>query len=455
MSNSCEAVAQRWVDRITGKSTRPELPNPRVPIIGGNIHSFGSHFEMARPLRDKKGVQHSWLLNGDRFSPTTDRHQRTVRDVLTRTGLPMVIIPHDALRAAGVDRDSIQLIDVSADRHEIIPHVAYTKPESAEWVEDPIYGDVDLTDAEIEALLDKRHRQAWSDYEARFNNWTRLQARIAADPECWAAQCPPQPKPTAPARATRESLGSYDLREWRQTGTRMVLRFKSWHSGSITVAAVPDGRTRYSWTTSQHFLGESLIRARTEWRQTTKCKACAGTGRLKEYRGVTRHDIPWGTVYQCEPCFGRGNRTRTCQRWSYYLSGFDMNEPRPLYFFAELPRTAKPKTIAEAYEDLKPEPVKMAEQMGRPVARQGDIFAIPITTVDKRTLRKQGARFEKRGALLGQNHEGSEVAYLPDGTTLVRGVLWHNPAGRPPDHRRVRLSPGWHVVIKNSVPVAA
>ena len=162
-------------------------------------------------------------------------------------------------------------------------------------------------------------------------------------------------------------------------------------------------------------------------------------------------------------------------RWAYYLSGFDHEEARPLYFFAELPRGAKPTTVAEAYEALKPDPVKMAEQMNRSVFRQGDIFGIPMETVDAKALKAQGARIERRKMailelepvmrevqpanlpyVLNTNHTATEVAYLPNGVTLARGTMYHDPQGRRADHARRRIGDGksWHVVIKNTVPIA-
>jgi len=129
-----------------------------------------------------------------------------------------------------------------------------------------------------------------------------------------------------------------------------------------------------------------------------------------------------------------------------------VQEPRPLYFLCELAKGVKPTTVAEAYLTLKPETVLLGEQMEREVRRQGDIFAVPLS-LDKRAIRKAGATFVKRGNLLGTNHEATEVAFLPGGLTLARGVLYHNPRGRRPDHIRRPLGKSWHVITKNTVPI--
>lgn len=205
---------------------------------------------------------------------------------------------------------------------------------------------------------------------------------------------------------------------------------RSDYSEEVTVTKNDDGTKTYEWTTYRHWLGESLIRADVVWRDSE----------------------------------GKAHR-----RHVRMLSGFDHQEPAPLYFLCELPYRARPQTVEEAYEALKPDPVHMAEQMGRSYTRQGDIFALP-TGLTRKDLEAKGARIVKSGAakvrnarlmdqagyILNTNHAGTEVAHLPGGLTLARGCLYHRPAGRVPDHVRRKLGDGkaWHIVVKNTVPTA-
>jgi len=153
----------------------------------------------------------------------------------------------------------------------------------------------------------------------------------------------------------------------------------------------------------------------------------------------------------------------------YFLSGFDRNEwPRPLYFLAELPR--KVTSIKDAREALKPPSVVKAEELGRRVYRQGDIFAIPTKITDKEILEKGGIIDERvvngrfgyyqvrARKLYGTAHTASRVASLPDGTQLAWNYLYHEPSliGRTDrkDHRRCPLKPRrWHLVARNTVPI--
>lgn len=394
MSQAADKAIQRWVDRMTGRTDRGYLSSGNILCREDAIYSYGSHFEMARPLRDKKGKIHAFLLNGDTYSNTTTGHQSTVRQTLARTGIQQVIIPHEALHGAGIDLDSIQLVNVSPDRSETIQH-HYTERQPS-WV------------------VKREPNNQWVDHR-----WT--------------------------------NLGDHDV---LYTSARRG-------ADSIDIDVDDEGVTHYRWTTYRHWLGESLIRAKVWWSVWHACQWCEGTGRGI---GPAQH---W--TYYCRGCHGdRGASTRH-HRWAYFLSGFDHAEARPLYFLCELPRGAKPATVAEAYEALKPEPVKMAEQMNRTVERQGDIFAVP-TELDRKVLKAMGARIERRGVgrvprdqdratinfpyILNTNHTATEVAYLPDGVTLARGTMYHDPADRPQDHARHRLGDGktWHIVIKNTVP---
>lgn len=188
------------------------------------------------------------------------------------------------------------------------------------------------------------------------------------------------------------------------------------------MTTMPDGHTHYRRERTRHWLGESLIRARVEY-------------------------------YPRSP---QGNWQPMRTRWAYFLSGFDHNETRRSYFFCELPSGVKPTTVAEAYDTLKPRAVTAAEAAGREVKRQGDIFAIPINVTTRR-LKAPAFSVATMGTLLETNHRATEVRYEQGkrGVTYARGFLHHDPAGRRPDHSRVKLGNQWHLIVKNTVPLGA
>lgn len=372
-------VATRWVARANGSRER-ELTGANVFEDDGRLYSYGHHFELGRALRDKKRkTLKAFLLNGDRYSNTTDRHQSITRNAVHK--YESVIIPYSALGAAGVDLDSVRVVHRLEDRWESTEHRTTERPEGSEWFIDDVHEHVDLTPEEI------------------------ARGRTDDDRFIYPGQ----------------------TKAYRKTGTRQALYTNRHRRNEIKVTWGSDRRAvLYEWTTGQHWLGESLIRARVMWWEDGK----------------------------------------TRERWTLFLSGFDHQEPRPLYFLCELPYHCKATTVAEAYEALKPDVVKLAEQMGRSYTRQGDIFAIPAPAQTLRELRKTGARIAGRGNvdkyrnrempyLLGTNHTATEVAYLPNGVTLARGTLYHDPSGRAPDHIRRRIGDGktWHIIVKNTVPL--
>lgn len=172
---------------------------------------------------------------------------------------------------------------------------------------------------------------------------------------------------------------------------------------------------RWTWTVRRHWLGASVF--------TAKCETA-----YYKYSTAT------------------------------FLSAFDENETRPMYFLAQLPDGATPATVAEALEALKPPEVTDAEAAGVTVQRQGDVFAIPLE-ITTRGVRAEAVNREISHAVyvLNVNHTATESAVTPDGRTLARGTLRHRPREywRQPEHRNVRLGDGktWHRLVKNTVPM--
>ena len=419
MSKAGEAAIDAWHQMVTGQSTEEPVDCNQIKVHGDVLYSYGQHFELARPLRTKRGKIHGYLLNGDTYSQSTTQHQSHVRWLLSDA--QKVIIPHEALNSAGIDLETVQIVHVKPDSHTTTKHRTTERPEGSCWRREEVAEYRRPSDEDYAVALVKATEDAKRSYEGRVR-------RHGEDPSLWSD--PGEFKPP-----TKNDLYLYSKRV--VTGHVDKL-YTSGRRGApeITVTKLETGETEYTWTTTRHWLGEALIRARITWR-------------TYEDDGMHRH-----------------------HRWAYYLSGFDHEEARPLYFFAELPRGAKPTTVAEAYEALKPDPVKMAEQMNRPVFRQGDIFGVPLEAMDRKALKALNARIVRRKVppipegqwsvevtlpyVLNTNHTATEVAYLPDGVTLARGTMYHDPEGRRADHARRRLGDGktWHVVIKNTVPIS-
>jgi hypothetical protein len=372
------------------------------------LYSYGQHFPLVQLIMPNgERDEHAWwLCNGDRSSNTTTRHQGWVRNEASRTGLPVAVIPFSALDSAGIERDSIELIEVRPDTH---------------WEED------------IEC-------RTWSELP-KYQQYRGTYV----DPESGKeAQIP-------------SGLGWREAQEW----------YARHEHRQVPVEPDEDGVYRY--TVYRHRLGDCLFKARYRERGADVS--------VKE---------------------------------ALFLSSFDYQESRPLYFLAQLPDDLEeiPTTVEQAFECLKPVSVQKADLIDLPYCRQGDIFAIE-STLTRRDLKAMGARFAKRSSggfdtwvkknhtpddaerirqgafagygtenyefylvqwrrfidetdrnrkeaqLLGTNHVATEAAILPDGSVYARGCLYHEPGTwRLPDHARRRMGDGktWHLIEKNTVP---
>lgn len=177
-----------------------------------------------------------------------------------------------------------------------------------------------------------------------------------------------------------------------------------------------------------------------------------------------------------------------------FISSFDRQERGGLYFLAQLPRTSKAADVEQALEDLKPEAVRLAEQLyGTTTKRQGDIFAVPTDLSDGDIIEMGGRirrgiplppvrdysvsrALEDERSILGRkdslvrrveellsnndqpaipvlqtNHSCTRVARA-NGQWYGKGVLKHIPDGRRADHEDISLDNKWHLLVRNTVP---
>jgi hypothetical protein len=398
-----DEVIMRWRDRILGRTTKPNLSNRRMPCDNNHLYSYGSHFELARIILDRKGEPSHWLLNGDRWpGQVTNRQQGLVRGAIGRQHLPSVIIPHSALVACGIIFDSIQIVDVQPDWAESGTIVSKTFPDGAKW--------------EYEHTSVAGTGGYWRGLE--YLGYDRMHEEGA------------EYVPWIQRNTGRKTLTTRGRREWY-------------------LADDGEGGIEYRHDWSRHLLGGSVIRAQVNYSVLSKCAECSGSGKVEPWT-----DWRGETFDHCRECGGRGRERRNRQRWAYFLSGFDAQESRAAYFLCELAPGVKPANYHDAVESLKTDAVRFAESIGRDVKRQGDIWAVPMPTLTLASLKAQGGVAERLGNLLGTNHRATEVVRL-NGQTFARGTLRHVPEWRAPDHKMVTVGKTWHLIQKNTVPIAS
>lgn len=421
MSIANHLVFDRWAQAVQtdrwpgtdadGNGRRLSMTGSSVIADGDTIYSYGRHFPMTTAIRNKDRSVRLILVNGDRWGNTTAQHQSQCRAMVGMMGYPSIIVPFTALDAAGIVHDSIEIAEVRPDRQQTFKHESTEKPGT----EHP-----DMDDPSGATFIAQRWNYSVSppvqeDYD----------------------------KPLRVPDPNRVKVGrsNWLIAEWEP------------HDGV------------WRWETTRHWLGDSCFRARVreaivteEWGPAVQNGTEAWDLGYSTMRTSTRH--PDGLTAPARGGFAYNEHTRWRERRAYFLSSFDYNEARPLYFLCELPRRVKPATVDEAYEALKPAEVLAAEAQGLDVSRQGDVFAIAcpeLTTREVRKDLKRGEAIVKRRHVLGTEHSTTEVALCKGGLTFGRGVMYHDVGWpRTRDHARRRMADGktWHLLVRNTVPRA-
>jgi len=82
-------VIEQWAEYVCGYNSKPEGHNSNGSIYykGDVIYSYGSHFPMAIFMGGRCTV-----INGDKYSPTTSRHQSTLRGVISDYCIDEIVI---------------------------------------------------------------------------------------------------------------------------------------------------------------------------------------------------------------------------------------------------------------------------------------------------------------------------------------------------------------------------
>jgi hypothetical protein len=394
-----------------------------------------------------------------------------VRRKVASEDVPSLTVPFSALEGAGIDFDSIRPIHVREDRFTIEEHSSRIRPAKLAQMLDP-------TGA-------TRGEMQW-----RYNHEACKREQVEVQVPVYV----PDPNRTVPFPAAHD---------WCEGGAKLgeggVWRWKvrrHWLGDSLFRARYSEDRTRKPtaqevaefeehrvWELERQRLRKNVedLHAKSwklddrygpplRWnpraprpRYSPDANYGAMFRRMFAAAGFLEQAHQVGLIldeHNRKQIFSNGMRGGRMPirvtRWATFLSSFDYQETRPLYFLCELPYGAKPATVDDAIEALKPPEVVAALARGLDVIRQGDLFAIP-TKLTKRQIRRMQRKedFTKRLRVLGTNHSVTEGVILKGGAVLGRGIMRHEPESwRPPDHKRVKLGDGkaWYMLVRNTVP---
>lgn len=363
---------ERWLDTLEGVrdgrgQLKRNLAGSSVYGEGHTLYSYGRHFPLAEwypagvyrdPASGRIARRRSplFLLNGDRVSVSTARHQAETRGSVNRRtghlGAGVLILPFSALESARIVRGTVTPLEIRADRWETVHESAASLegvPEyhrtSPEWVSADT----------LEGVPDEVSARGWSEMP-RYN---------------------------------RRS-------QYRDTGTGR-------YHWPVVHTLEPESDGRYHWSREVHRLGDSVftaavaetVRRSREWTVRDVIRTAAEYVSADAYETRAYRTGSYGRTFRDGELIRLAGRrleslelapiveTGQVHRRRRFISAFDVNEPAPLYYLATLPAASRAASVETAVQDLAPAAVHAAMARGRDVRRQGDVFFIGTDLADE------------------------------------------------------------------------
>lgn len=384
---SYDCIVQNWLDHnIYGHDKRYNDQGRygnRIFFSGPSIYSYGTHFEMARVLFSGTGKNReavAILVNGERASVTTSRHQGILRDAIARhmSKIPSVIIPFGALDAANIDMDSVKIIHTLNDRRIPIHHEADRPPRNYRYLSDvPVYRSVDWSDDERVLWWQWYRAKDWQDKLDNLLLRVRQVERRIADGEehrSWEQPFDIQVDKLRVEIAQHHERGistnysgyAHIGQKLEPTGERLTgwvneydggREVRGYHDGlhvrgvgERATVEYPDDDGKWRWVTHRHILGESLIQSNVRAFKRVTCHRCDGDGMTRSVIPQSTRDTWWSYGEKLVtrrnvpvPYSGEYN-----QRWNLWTTHDEMIYmlplPRSFYNCTECRGTGKLRT---------------------------------------------------------------------------------------------------------------
>lgn len=390
---SIGAVIDRWLDTLESRRGRngrylENLAGSNVYGSGRTLYSYGRHFPLAQYFPRERGRPAPlFVLNGDRVSSSTSRHQSETRSAVARRapglGADTLLVPFSALESARIDRASIRPLEIRPD--------AWLIAES-----EPVESQLDEPETAAERVESTRYR-----YGGRLGDSGSRDVRIYRWRERGYTferiQWPDSDEPGRPTIAERPFGAGWRELERDERGEWRLIRRVHRLGDSVFTALVSETRRRRRACTVSDVISAALVTARNQTAAherdrrerihlTRLGESLARNGRARD--GLELLSDPLALLDVSAPIV-ESVPVRVRRR---FVSSFDTNEPAPLYFLATLPARSRARTVETALEDLAPAAVHAALARGRDVRRQGDIFAIRTSLTDRDVATFERAR---------------------------------------------------------------
>jgi hypothetical protein len=465
------------------------------------LRSYGSHFPLVQAIRDhgRKGSPvRLWLLNGDTWGgsggwgKSTSTQQFEVRDLCEASGIPTIILPFSAIDAAGIDHSTIRILAIDADEwhtvefrssefpddaewiptHEAIPGTGHytTHPETGEFWASAEYETWESIPESIRAYFNSdgtvrdefRERVQYGQaFGRRYRKWDTRPARDYAT----------GPIEFPNDNGWRARTTYYVPPVYRHTGRNLQGRH-----GEYTVNA--DGT--YSQTRSVHQLGQSVFRAAYRGSNGKRYWAnfLSGVDSTPTGSGYFLVQLPKRADVSSVASAIESLKPETVR----VAEGMGIEVKRQGDLFA-IPTEYSIRDLRKMGADIR-QSAKASEQRRDAIKREWeDRFTTALMALEMPThmweyrqhpdnvqwrnftrmhahyselARKAIREFDSTHAIhtkrevYGTRHYGTDIAILPSGVTLARGTLRHSGG----DHSMLRMGKVWHIIVRNTVPLA-
>lgn len=506
MATTNNEVIRSWANTVIQNGTPGHMWGGSVQALkdgvlryqrfgGPRSRSWGP-VDLARWLPKTRTI----LLNGDGFTDefatswqtrTRNRiHQLHWRNRDKSRVKHIVVIPYQALIAAGIEFDSIRPIDVVSDETIQIWHRVNYDGNYVSRAVANTSGDRRTFEFSVDGNVFRVTESRKFGYTSTATNeWFENMYDARG--------------------ATGSSSGithGYEQGTWNHVSVSTLIRVQ--RDPNTTEV----GATNSQWAQLDHLHGEVRRRVASQFTQQQEWAAGQGSRMLLGepptedgwYWTDTIHHLG-STLFSAVDASGRRHK---------FVSAFDVDEPNRMYFLAQLPDGSGATTYEQALLALAPPIVHKARLEKRSVLRQGDVFAIEtnLTTEEvyakaktrvrrdvvlysmnpsrmlrvmqgtehepawqpgevtekvpcicgcghKRTI-PYGEKARRALVIYGTGHTADEVVTTAKGVTFIRGALHHDPGilepGRRPEHQDVILSGEfggrWFIAVRNTVP---
>lgn len=394
-------VIDRWLDVVEGRSTRVigTRNSNTVWASGNTVYSYGTHFPMAEHYGTQTGG--FYVVNGDRYSVTTSGHQSNVRGAIGNR--LHVIIPFSALDGAGIDRSSIEILDVPDDQ----------------WIEHKRQS----------TKLDDMPKHLRTQYVP---NYCADRDHCERPPAYGGTYCNGHDGRSEPVSPDADGLYRWTTGEHRLGASLFRARYARQRQGRTCRGpfTIPTGpNTIYPTEGCRHGMTrEHVMMVREQGTATFLSAFDQQETRAPFYLAQLSTDA----VSVADAVEGlKPSAVRDAER-----DGVEVTRQGDVFAIASTMTTA----------DLKAIGAKVYRRAWLTNPRGIDVSGPIVRTRDDLT------KLRRIIALEDTNHQATMVAKV-NRTTYAKGCLYHVPAGRNPDHARRRIGDGntWSIIALNTV----